>query len=207
MRITYICGNMLTDASWAGLYLNPASWFGVWKRFLPSRIDNLSLYLPQNSCHMLSCSFCSRPVQLSTSRVIKSCLAIVGCHWLIRVWSDVLQGANWAFWDLSGELEVVIIFPFLPNMISGLQRSLIDSQMNRMQSQLSPHCAAHDALSNHMIITILFYIYLSLTCQSYKNTRSLSIKKGLYCGNQSINESEIVCKILKTRLMPPSGML
>lgn len=74
-----------------------------------------------------------------------------------------------------------------------------------MQSQLSTLCTARDGLSSHMIITILFYIYLSLTCQSYKNTCSLCIKKGLCCVNQSINQSEIVCAILKTSLMPPSG--
>lgn len=122
---------MLTCGSWAGQHLNVPDWFGDQKQFLTSRINNLSLYLSQNSCHILSCTSLSRPIQLSTARVIKSCLAIIVFHWLITVWSDVLRGANWAFLDLSEELEVVIVFPFLPNMISVLHRSLIDRQMNR----------------------------------------------------------------------------
>lgn len=43
----------------------------------------------------------------------------------------MLRGANWAFLDLSEELEVVIVVPVLPNMISVLHRGLIDRHMKR----------------------------------------------------------------------------
>lgn len=60
-----------------------------------------------------------------------------------------------------------------------------------MQSQPSTLDTVRDGLSSHMIIIILFYIYLSLTCQCNKNICNLSLEK-----------AEMFCEILNTRLMP-----
>lgn len=138
---------------------------------------------------MLWCISCSRPIQMSTARVIKSCLAIIVPHWLIIVLTDMLQGANWALLDLPKELEVVIIFLFLLNMISILHRSLIDGQMNRepVKNEVTAEWSV-----KQMIITILFiYLFLNVSHMSccHKNTCNLFVKKCLCCVNQSINQS------------------
>lgn len=54
-----------------------------------------------------------------------------------------VRRANWALLALSEELEVVIVFPFHPNMISILHRSLTDRQLNREPVKEFSHIWAH----------------------------------------------------------------
>lgn len=183
---------MQTCGSWAGQYLNPSHWFGDWKQCLTSGINNLFWYLSHNSWYILSYTSRSRPIQLSTARVIKYSLTIIASHWLIIVWTDVLRGANWSFPDLSEELKVVIVFAFLPNTISVLHRSLTDRQMNRepvknaVTAEHTLHCTWW-SVKPHDYYYFILYLSVSHMSESQKHLQFMRQERPLLC--KSINQS------------------